>query len=237
MRLKVEVAAFKALMTGEIARTRRGVTRAVQGAGAELQARLRADTQAAGLGQGNVNAWRQRTWPKGRDSLNAAGLVWSRAPLVVDGFNRGSLIRTRGGRFLAVPTGYNRVDGRRRAKSEGREGRDHWAGVRVKPAEMIASRLAFVRRTRRPDVLLWCLPVAEQRGTSRKGRQTRKALAGGFLPVGARGGARRDDLLQQGFVPMFLLMPATKLDKRLDLQGRAAEAEQDLQRRLISELA
>lgn len=250
LKLKIEFQNFVSVWSGEVEKVKAGVTRAIDGATARLQQQLRADTLAARLGQGNANSWRTRRYPKARNSLNATGMVYSKSPAVIDGFDRGALITHRGGRWLLIPTNFNRVGGRRRAKSEGTERRNYWANVRVTPREMIASRQAFtIPSKEKPGVILWCLQVNEARMTKGKKRETlRVALAGGLVRVGTGHGSRRGrgrvgtagqklaDILAAGFVPMFSMTRVVKLDKRLDLDARAGEAARDVAAQITREL-
>ena len=49
----------------------------------------------AGLGTRLGNSIRLATYPKGSESLNAAALVWSNAPVIVGAHDTGPLIRSR----------------------------------------------------------------------------------------------------------------------------------------------
>lgn len=225
IQLKVEVGNLAAVWSGEVAAVKAGVTRAVDAATAQLQQRLRADTTGAGLGVGNANSWRIRRYPQGRDSVNAAGLAYSKSPAIIDGFNRGALITHRGGRYLTIPTNFNRVGGRRRAKAEGTGQRSYWNNVRVTPAQMVASRLSFTL-PRQGGGLLWCLKVlSAQSKTKKRGKITNQLIAGGLVRVGTgRGRGKAAAIASAGFVPMFILVKAVKLQQRLDLDARAGEA-------------
>lgn len=85
----------------EIAATRT-MSRAKDG----LKADLREQAIGAGLGQRVANTWRGQVYPQGgRVSINAAAFVWSKAPRIIDCFDRGPVIRTvNGKRYLAIPT-------------------------------------------------------------------------------------------------------------------------------------
>jgi hypothetical protein len=50
------------------------------------------------------NSIRLATFPKGGESLNAAALVWSNAPVIVGAHDTGPLIRSKDGFWLAIPT-------------------------------------------------------------------------------------------------------------------------------------
>lgn len=237
IQLKTEVGNLAAVWSGEVAAVKRGVTRAVDGATARLQARLRADTTAAGLGVGNARSWRTIRYPRARDSVNAAGLAYSKSPAVIDGFNKGALITHRGGRYLTIPTNFNRVGGRRRARAEGTGGRNYWANVWVTPAQMVASRLSFTL-PRPGGGLLWCLKILQAQGkTKKRGRITNQLIAGGLVRVGTGGGkGKAADIARAGFVPMFALVRAVKLPKTLNLDGQAGEAAADLAAQITRDL-
>ena len=58
----------------------------------------------AGLGRRLANSIRSQTFPKAGQSLNAAALVWSKAPVIVGAHDTGPLIRSKEGFWLAIPT-------------------------------------------------------------------------------------------------------------------------------------
>ena len=47
---------------------------------------------------------RSEQYPKGQPSLNAAALVWSKAPTIINAHDTGPLIRSKTGFWLAIPT-------------------------------------------------------------------------------------------------------------------------------------
>lgn len=196
--IKVTVANFRTVLSGELDRVKVGVTSAIDAGSVQLQAQLRSST--ASLGPGVANAWRRQRYPQSRPSLNAAALVWSRAPNIIDGFNKGALIRPSGGRqWLAIAL-----------KAAGRGPR----GQAITPREF----------ARRRGVELRLVPIAPNRallvvdgrldgkGLARRGRRRR---AGKFGPMPASEAAT---------VPVFLLIRQAKLPKRLDLQAAANTA-------------
>ena len=77
-----------------------GMKRATDG----LKGELRGQVQRAGLGRKLSNAWRGQTYPKGGKSLGAAGLVYSKAPKIHAAYNKGGVIRSKSGGWLAIPT-------------------------------------------------------------------------------------------------------------------------------------
>lgn len=82
----------------------RSVTSAMREVTDGLKTELRADVTDAGLGQRLANTWRGKTYPEGGISLEAASFVWSKAPNIVDAFDRGVTIKSNRGLWLAIPT-------------------------------------------------------------------------------------------------------------------------------------
>ncbi|MDI3341815.1 MAG: DUF6441 family protein, partial [Sphaerobacter sp.] len=135
-------------------------------------------------------------------------------PNVIDAFERGALIRAKGGRkFLAIPTGFNAARGRR--------GRGE-KGLRVTPAQMLASGQGFLRPFRSGRGFVWCLPLRQGEQT---GRRRTRLIAGGLAEIGTGHRKGREawarGMLERGMVPMFLLLPQVTLARRLDVKGAA----------------
>jgi hypothetical protein len=84
---------------GEVA-----VSKAMTEVQAGLKDDLRGQVVGAGMGQRLAKTWRGTRYPEGRPSINSMAYVWSRAPDIVDAFERGVPIVARNRRFLAVPT-------------------------------------------------------------------------------------------------------------------------------------
>jgi hypothetical protein len=220
VRLRASVGSVRELLAQEVRAGERAATTTIKAETETLKQDLRRQAQQAfgARGRGIAFAWRSQVFPRSGLSLRPAGIVWSKVPAIIQGFDEGALIRPKAGkRFLAVPTGYNRAAGRRGNKP------------RVTPAQMVASRVSFVIPSRGGSVSLWCLPLYAASGTTRGrgGASRAQLIAGGIARVGT--GKRRGQqlrnraLLEQGFVPMFVLLPAVKLPKRLDV-ARAAQA-------------
>jgi hypothetical protein len=51
-----------------------------------------------------AKTWRGKRFPESRPSINSVAYVWTRAPDIVNAFERGVPIIARNRRFLAVPT-------------------------------------------------------------------------------------------------------------------------------------
>lgn len=213
---------LNAAMVQEVRDVSAGLRRAVERTGRAAQAELRAQARATGFRDGGralANAWRLRVYPPNPSSLTfrPAALVWSNSPDIAEAFDRGVAIVAKRTRYLAFPTGYNAIGGRRNA---GRRG-----GLRITPQQMLRARgQAFVIRSKtNPSVLLWCLRVSEARGLSRRSRNRVRLFVGSGTEVltGNRRGqqARAREVLAQGFVPMFFLMRRVTPRKRLDIEG------------------
>jgi Family of unknown function (DUF6441) len=189
---------LQADMQVELRKIERAVTTSTRDAGRGLKAELRRQVGSAGLGQRLANSWRDRHYPNQR--LDAASLVYTKAPQIIRAFDEGAVIRSRRGRFLAMPTG--------NAPRKGTDGR------RISPStfpEHRFGRLRFVPRSSGPSLLV----VDGLRASY--SRQTGELR--GFRRATDR--ARRSG---QGLttVVMFLLVPQVKLRKHLDV-ARAAE--------------
>lgn len=153
MKLKLEISPnLAALMQAEIAAGEKDVTTAMREAGTSLKSAWRGQITGAGLGTRLGKSIRLATYPKGGESLNAAALVWSNAPVIVGAHDTGPPIRSKDGFWLAIPTpaaGKSRRSGR------------------ITPGEWerrTGLRLRFIYRRRGPSLL-----VAEGRVNS-KGR-------------------------------------------------------------------
>jgi len=189
---------LQADMQVELRNLERAVTAGTRDAGRGLKTELRRQVGSAGLGQRLGNSWRDKHYPNER--LDAASLVYTKAPQIMRAFDEGAVIRSKRGRFLAIPT-----------ENAPRKGTD---GRRISPSTFPEHRfgpLRFVPRQSGPSLL-----VADglRASFSRKSGELR-----GFRRATDR--ARRSG---QGLttVVMFLLVPQVKLRKRLDV-ARAAE--------------
>ena len=151
MKLGFEIAPdLLAVMEQEIKAGESAVTRAMQAAGQELKADWRAQITRAGLGARLARTIRSQSYPKRGESLEAAALVWTKAPQIIGAHDSGPLIRSKSGFWLAIPT---------EAAGKGR------GGKRLTPGEWEQRRglrLRFIYRRRGPSLL-----VAEGRLNSR----------------------------------------------------------------------
>jgi hypothetical protein len=185
-------------MQAELRDIERAVAAGTRDAGRGLRTELRRQVASARLGQRLANSWRDKHYPNRK--LDAASLVYTKAPQIIRAFDESAVIRSRRGRFLAIPT-----------ENAPRKGAD---GKRISPSTFPEHRfgpLRFVARQSGPSLLV----VEGLRASfSRKSGELR-----GFRRATER--ARRSG---QGLTTavMFLLVPQVKLRKRLDV-ARAAE--------------
>ena len=131
-----------ALMRTEVAAGQKAVSTTMTQAGASLKSAWRAQITSAGLGQRLANTIRSQIYPKGRNSLDAAALVWSNAPVIIGSHDTGPLIRSGSGFWLAIPL-----------PTAGKA----LGGKRITPAmweKKTGLRLRFVYRSRGPSLLV-----------------------------------------------------------------------------------
>jgi len=189
---------LQAKMQAELRHIESAVAAGTHDAGRGLRTELRRQVTSAGLGQRLANSWRDKHYPN--QNLDAASLVYTKAPQIIRAFDEGAVIRSRRARYLAIPT-----------ENAPRKGTD---GRRISPRTFPENRfgpLRFVPRSSGPSLLV----VDGLRASfSRQTGQLR-----GFRRATDR--ARRSG---QGLttVVMFLLVPQVKLRKRLDV-AQAAE--------------
>jgi hypothetical protein len=235
----------------EVRATSAAMRRAVDRAGRDVQGLLRAQVRAAGFRSSRAleNAWRLKVFPApGVVTLRPAASIQSAAPNLHDAFDRGATITVRrGGKFLAIPTGFNATGGRRNASGRG--------GLRVTPAQMVRQPKgqAFVAPLGRAKGgnALWCLRVAQATAIGRRrGRRALLFAAGSIEVATGRGGGRRAtggtrarrtevvrQILERGFVPMFVLLRVVKLRKRLSIAQVERAAGGILARRIVESLS
>jgi hypothetical protein len=185
-------------MQAELRDIERAVTSGTREAGRGLKSDLRRQVTSARLGQRLANSWRDEYYPNQR--LDAASLVYSKTPQIIRAFDEDAVIRSKRGRFLAIPT-----------ENAPRKGTD---GKRIRPSTFPEHRfgpLRFVPRPSGPSLLVvdglrasFSRRSGELRGFRRATERTRRSGQGLTTVV------------------MFLLVPQVKLSKWLDV-ARAAE--------------
>jgi hypothetical protein len=143
LKLKLDITPdLVAAMAAEVNAGEKAVTAAMREAGTGLKTAWRGQITGAGLGRRLANSIRNQTFPRAGESLDAAALVWSKAPVIVGAHDTGPLIRSKAGFYLAIPTA---------AAGRGLRGR------RITPGEWEQRRglrLRFVYRRRGPSLLV-----------------------------------------------------------------------------------
>jgi hypothetical protein len=143
MKLKLDINPdLVAMMAAEVKAGEKAVSAAMREAGTGLKSDWRAQITGAGLGRRLANSIRLATYPKAGHSLNAAALVWSKAPEIISAHDTGPLIRSKDGFWLAIPLP---------AAGRGRR------GGRITPGEWERRRglrLRFVYRRTGPSLLV-----------------------------------------------------------------------------------
>jgi hypothetical protein len=180
------------MLTEEVRIAEQAVTQSIREATEGLKTELRSQITSAGLGQRLANTWRGEVYPKGKLSIKAAGLVYSRAPEVVGAHDQGVTIRSKDGFWLAIPL-----------PSAGKGPR----GKRMTPGlweKLRGQRLRFIYRRGKPSLL-----VAEN-------QRARQGQRGGFSVASQKAQANGRGLVT---VPMFLLVPQVTLKKKLDIDS------------------
>jgi hypothetical protein len=143
MRLKLDIDPdIVAMMAAEVAAGERAVTAAMREAGTGLKTAWRGQIAQAGFGRRLANSIRSQSFPKAGESLNAAALVWSKAPVIVSAHDTGPLIRSRDGFWLAIP-----LPAAGKSKRRGRMTPGEWERRR-------GLRLRFVYRRTGPSLLV-----------------------------------------------------------------------------------
>jgi len=202
MRFTLKIDDIAKGLAGTEAQMARSVTSAMREVTDGLKADLRADVVGAGLGQRLANTWRGKTYPQSDVSIDAAAFVWSKAPNLVDAFDRGVTIRSKSGFWLAIPTPAAGVKG---LSANG-------AMQRITPGgweRRTGMRLRFVFRRPGPSFL-----VADNARLSKKGLAKPN--------IGRRrGGGPYTRLTGRSTVVIFILVPQVSLSKRLNIESVA----------------
>jgi Family of unknown function (DUF6441) len=185
---------------------------------AGLTKELRDQVEAAGLGSRLANTWQGRRYPATRASLDAAAFVFSKAPEIIDAFDRApTIVTVNGRRNLAIPTpNCPRI-------AAGRGG-----SRRMTPQEVETYFNQDLKFARAGNGRMFA--YVDVRGTASGGfsRATGKQL--GRFYRGAK------DYARHAQVVMFILTPTARMPKRISPADAAehwqAQVEPILERRL-----
>lgn len=200
MRFKAEIEKFHPFLAAKKDAVARSVTRAITDVTAGLKGDLREDVKGTGLGDRLANTWRGETYPKSKDSINAAAFVWSKAPKLVSAFDLGVTIRAANRKYLAIPTpdaGIQVGSG----KKTPRVNPEVWQ-------RQTGVKLHFVKRNNHALLLADAHYVRQPtRWRARKSfRPIKQPLAGG-----------------KKYAVVFILVPQVRLRKRLSIAPHAQD--------------
>ncbi len=107
MRLRAAIEGdLKKIMESEVKAAEQAVSGGLREGTDSLKNELRGQVTGAGLGERLAKSWRGELYPRSGRSLNAAGFVYTKAPEIIETFAHGATIRSKSGRFLAIPTKY-----------------------------------------------------------------------------------------------------------------------------------
>ena len=105
MRLKAAVeGSLVEYMEREYQNCARAVTKGVSLAANGLKIAMRTQVKSAGLGSRLANTWRGDVYPKAKNSVSAAGVVYTKAQKIMEGFEYQTVVRGKDGLWLAIPT-------------------------------------------------------------------------------------------------------------------------------------
>ena len=208
MRLDVRIDGDLAKLLATEAKTAEiAVTAAVRKTGDGLKSDLRSQVVGAGLVRRLANAVRLNVYPEKGDSLSAAAFVYARpgkgghggAANIVAAFEEGTLIRAKGGRYLAIPTANVPMkSGARRPMSPA----EMKAGVK---SGGFGQDLKLVP-TNRPGIMLLVLPIIRAaNGKALRPVTQRRVKAGRAVE----------------WVTMFILLRQAQMPRLLDWKGPA----------------
>ena len=170
----------------------RAVTSGMRDAQNELKERLREDVVSSGLGERLSRTWRGKVFPEVGESVEAAAFVWSKAPKLIDAFDRGVTIRSARVFWLAIPTP---AAGARGPRPNGR-------ASRMTPRaweRRTGKRLRYDNRKRGPSLLVADTARLNTRGLAAANRRK----------------------TGHSTVIVFLLVPQVTLRKRLNIDAIA----------------
>ena len=200
MKLAATIAgSIRANFEAELRQIARAVPAGIREAGEGLKGALRRQVVSAGLGPRLARTWRSRHYPNRH--LDAASLVWSKAPQIVRTFGEGAVIRSGRGLWLAIPTPA--------APKRG------VGGKRISPATFPEHRFGKLRFIYRPRGASLLVVDGVRASYSRKSGTLR-----GFRKASER--ARRTGA-GLATVVMFVLVPQVRIRKRLDVERVAQQ--------------
>lgn len=180
--------------------------------------KVRAATKTAGLGK-LAKRWRSAVYT--RKSGTTVAVLYGkgeRSRQIIAAFEEGATIRPTTGKYLAIPTQWNRKGGRRNGKAL------------YQPNEIQG---AFVRRNDAGHLLMFAPIQAASRRV--KGKVRSQAYVNSHL-LGSGRVKRTAEIMKYGAVPMFTLVEQIRISKKTNIQGMASKFADDLMEEFIREL-
>jgi len=200
--IDVDAHAVDAAIADEASALSRRVRLATDKTGRDLLLDVRGKTQSAFRGSKRLaNAWRGKLYPDGGDeTLSPAYFIHTKAPQIIDAFERGATIRARGGKYLAIAmpdAGVRHTSIKNKA---------------ITPAIWEKETGVKLRPLIRGSVILLVADAHYVRQPARW--RARKS----FKPI-------REPLMNgRKFLVIFILVRQVKLSKRLDIAAIARDA-------------
>ncbi len=171
----------------------RNITRGMKAAATALKEDYRDQIEKAGLGKRLGRTWQAKTYPQSGQSLDPAGYVYSKAPLIMDSMIAPrNIVPTGGRKYLAIPTANVPRKGRGLMSPEEVENAYNQDLV-IRPAKNGRNLLGFVN----------VIPARNKKGFR---RASKSRLASG-RPV--------------KLVLMFVFVPLVRTKQRLQFEATA----------------
>lgn len=92
------------ILEKELKNAELAITKGVSSATGRFKEAMRKQGKSAKLGSRLAYTWRGDVYPKSKMSLNAAGMVYSKAEKIMQSFEYGLVVRGKDGFWLAIPT-------------------------------------------------------------------------------------------------------------------------------------
>lgn len=195
MRFDLQITGSMAAITAaELRAGERAVTQSMAAVGLSVQSGWRDQIMQSGLGSRLSSSIRYQVYPKGQNSLNAAALIYSKAPKIIHA-HEGTVVKSQNGYWLAIPL-----------PAAGRGSR----GARITPGQWEARtgrRLAFIYKNGRSALLVDVGNVVKFNYMTKAGFHKRR-------------GPGRKNVSN----PIFALVSQVRLPRRLNVASVATAA-------------
>lgn len=209
-RVSIEAEGLAAEIEKELARD---ITASIREGTEALKGLVRGATEQAFKGNRLPKAWRGKVYPQGQDSVDAAGVVSVRgkAAEIIETALKATVIRARGGRWLAIPTeAAGKFGLKRGANGMGATVNKRGARERITPG-------GFERRT---GMKLRFVYEGGKKGGRRAFLVADQAMLGAgrvAKPYQSRGRGSRLYGPSGQTIVVFILVPQVSTRKRMDL--------------------